>query len=192
MRKQLQYSKTTNAKEIEQNYSYQWQTFAPFVEKYPNACLQMDGVLHPDIWEKQELKIMTFLKDSYRENFEEHICTYILDILPTETTLGATWRNVLKWVNAVRNAFGKNKVINLQSIAHINVSKLACNGNISKNTPKGALSDAIEQDYALLYEQYKQINPNIVICGSTYHYFFDIFTNKSIFSYFSNNSSIIK
>lgn len=172
-----------NAKEKAKQYPRQWESFKAFAERYPNACLQMDGIANPDVWDKEKIKIMTFLKDSYRKDFSEYISTFIFDICNENLEKYEfkksvrTWMNLLKWVNAIRAHLSEETSQDLKTIAHINISKLACEG---VNTRKGVLQDGIEKDGDLLYKQYQEINPNIVICGNTEKYFFDMLRREEL------------
>lgn len=183
IRKKLPYI-TNNLESVAKKYPKQWESYKAFSEQYPGDCLQMDGIVCPEIWENQKLKIMTFLKDSYRKKMDKYICTFILDLCNDELfnynkRKIATWWNLLKWVNAIRVSLGESEIKDLQSIAHMNISKLACDGNESVYTRKGVLSEALDKDGGLLYQQYKAINPNIVICGNTYPYFLQLLSKHS-------------
>ena len=166
-----------NSKEIKSEYKEQWESFKGFAFRYPDTCLQMDGIVKPEIWTGQRLKIMTFLKDSYRTDMKDYVSAFVLNLCNSDLTKYkdkreiSTWWNVFKWVNAIRESLGEEKESSLRSIAHMNVSKMACNGKESVYTRAGALEEAIEEDVDLLYAQYKAIAPNIVICGNTFSYF---------------------
>ncbi|MBQ4269682.1 MAG: hypothetical protein IJB97_08550 [Clostridia bacterium] len=217
VRKKLPYTKN-NVEFVKGKYPKQWRSYKAFSERYPDACLQMDGIVNPDIWQGEKLKILSFLKDSYRINTNDYISTFVLDLcnlcneelFKYNKTAIATWWNLLKWVNAIRVSLGENKVDTLQTIAHMNISKLACDGKESVYTRQGVLETAMQKDGELLYKQYKEINPNIVICGNTEYYFFkmleehseqkpiieEVFKGKiegkkPLYCYLVNNSTIV-
>lgn len=108
---------------------------------------------------------------------EDYVSDFVLNLCNSDLTEYndkreiPTWWNVFKWVNAIRESLGEEKETSLRSIAHMNVSKTACDGKKSVYTRAGALEEAIEEDVDLLYAQYKAIAPNIVICGNTFWYF---------------------
>lgn len=51
-----------NSEDIKREYKEQWESFKGFTLRYPDTCLQMDGIVKPEIWTGQRLKIMTFLR----------------------------------------------------------------------------------------------------------------------------------
>lgn len=186
LRKKIPY-KNNNAQNVIKNYPTQWEMYKDFSHRYPDTCLQMDGIVNPKIYENQKIKIMTFLKDSYRLETDNYISTFVLDLCNLcgdqlaeyNKRYIATWWGVLQWVNAIRKSLGENEVNSLQTIAHMNISKLACDGNESVYTRKGVLEEAIKQDGDLLYKQYKEINPNIVICGNNFVYYLKMIEENS-------------
>lgn len=174
-----------NSMHVAEKYPKQWQIFEPFAVKYPYACLQMDGFADEHVWVNQKLKIMTFLKESYRYCNKNFISHYILDVLNEKEFAqlkakdNTTWIKVFKWINAIRQALGEQQVSNLNSIAHMNLSKIAADANIRKDTPQWVLNEALQEDGQLLYNQFKSINPNIVICGNNFDYFLKMLKDHS-------------
>lgn len=145
----------------------QFKAFSQFVQKYPDYCLQMDGILDNDIWEADDLHIMFLLKDSYRtENFD-YLWSYVIDNCKNMSAFkDKTWRKIFQWLPAIREALGfKKELTDISSIAYMNLSKLAFDYNIygSRTQPK-VLKSAVENDSELLYQQLKEISPKIIVC----------------------------
>ena len=56
LRKKLPY-KNNNAQNVIKNYPTQWEMYKDFSQRYPDTCLQMDGIVNPKIYENQKIKI---------------------------------------------------------------------------------------------------------------------------------------
>lgn len=181
------YFKTDNTRYIEKTYPKQWETFKPFADRYENLCLQFDGIIDIDTWKKTNLKILFLLKDSYRpidENGDYNTArfsSYVLDYIANKTKdeiKDKTWKQVLLWANAISKNCGFGKIENLKSVAFMNVNKLAFISKKNTNSKNSDLKIAVNEDKDILKEQLEIISPDIIVCGNTGNYLFDILKEK--------------
>ena len=141
-----------NSMQVAEKYPKQWKIFEPFAIKYPSACLQMDGFADEHVWVNQKLKVMTFLKESYRYCNKNFISHYILDVLNEKEFAqlkakdNTTWIKVFKWINAKRQALGEHQVSNLNSTVHMNLCKISTYAKIRKYNPPMGSNEALQEN----------------------------------------------
>ena len=172
----------------------QLQVFMPFADRYKKLCLQFDGVLDDETWEKSKLKILFLLKDSYRpvnENGEvknkNRFSTYVFDLQNKKACEinDTTWKKVLEWANTISVKFGCGEIKSLKNVAFMNINKLAFSEADGYETQKKDLAIAVRDDKDLLKSQFKNISPNIIVCGNTGKYLFrflDVLMPEPIYS----------
>ena len=172
-----------NSAAVSSKYSDNWERFKPFAKRYEGKCLQLDGIADIHIWNEQKCKVLYVLKDGYRKGYTDFISTFVFDCILSEKgrpdKVHKTWTTVFDWHATIRKALGISKDNNLTSAAYINVSKLACDGNVSTVTRPRTLPIAVEEDGALLKDQLEGISPNIIVCGNTGRYLFEILGVKN-------------
>ncbi|MBR4942919.1 MAG: hypothetical protein IKZ28_02715, partial [Clostridia bacterium] len=119
----------------------------------------------------------------YRWEKRDFIDTFVFDEIFSSEKIPSgnydTWRTVYEWSNALRKAFGLG-VCGLKNIAFMNVSKIAVDGYQSTKTRKNALEYAVFEDKAEQRAQLEAIAPDIVVCGNTGKYLFEILDEKAI------------
>ena len=176
-----------NTLDVKKKYPNQWETFKPFADRYENLCLQFDGIIDIDTWEKTNLKILFLLKDSYRpvnkngDYNTARFSTYVLDCIANKTKdkiKDKTWKQVLLWANAISKKCGFGEIENLKNVAFMNVNKLAFKSENNTNSENSNLKIAVKEDKDILREQLEIISPDIIVCGNTGKYLFDILKEK--------------
>lgn len=170
------YCNEDNSSTVKIDYPEQWEVFEPFAKKYPDLCLQFDGIADKK-WKNEKVKILFLLKDSYRyEDKRVFLDRYVMDDVLKKDFIpkDRTWKRIYDWNNAIRISLGLGEVADLKNIAFMNLSKIACDERISKNTRPNTLAYAITEDKEELLNQYNKINPNIVVCGNTGSYLFKL------------------
>ncbi len=135
--------------------------------KYPNATLVDDGILVPEVFINQELKVLFLLKDTFGD--------YNQIKGPQDIYNGKSspfWPNLFNWTNAVNNSglgyLEKNRISEItktiDNVAYINIKKL------NENRKKSVYSDIIsyaKKDKDLLEFQIESIDPDIIFVSQT-------------------------
>ncbi len=179
-----------NTRYIEKTYPNQWKAYKPFADRYKNVCLQFDGIIDVEAWEKINLKILFLLKDSYRpvnkngDYNSERFSSYVLDCVANKTKdeiKDKTWKQVLLWANAISKKCGFGEVDNLKSVAFMNINKLAFKSEKNTNSENSNLKIAVNEDKDILREQLKIISPDIIVCGNTGKYLFDVLDERRFY-----------
>lgn len=142
-------------------------------------CAVTDGVVDKELFEKANYKILWILKEAnnadYRGNITNKnwdLCNFLYDI---SNKVYSYWKNtygrVIKVSYGVLNNFPEYESIGnteeqkdvLRRIAIVNVKKQAGG---KRSDPK-ELEKYFDRNKNQLFEQIKEINPDIVICGGT-------------------------
>ncbi|MDN3594653.1 hypothetical protein [Zunongwangia endophytica] len=143
-----------------------------FIEKelklrYPEATLVDDGILVPEIFKKQEKKVLFLLKETFGD-YNQIKGTQ--DIYNGKSS--PFWTNFFNWTNAVNNSglsfLEKNRISEItktiDNVAYINIKKL------NENRKKSVYNDIISyarKDKDLLEFQIESINPDIIFVSQT-------------------------
>ena len=136
-----------------------------------------DGIVNPDEWFKQKTKICFLLKEAYTS--EDGFClNEWLD--KDETCIKKTWKSVSLWVDGIlktdettvpsylesNNLSRKSRHDLIKKIAAINIKK----SDGERKSDWYNLVEYAERDKEKLKEQIKLINPDVIVCGSTYDF----------------------
>jgi len=138
-----------------------------------------DGIIDEERWKSAEIKILYILKEAYEsdENQSEEwdLAKYLsngLGIIKKKM-----WWTVSQWSYGLRKLHETNEVVPFNeqfkadedfneaflSSAIINIKKSS--GKVSSN--KSDLALYVKEDWDLISEQIEEINPDLIICGST-------------------------
>lgn len=155
--------------------------FDKWESKYPDKCFVYDGIVNLEEWGQQKLKICFLLKEAYTEDEKNYFRWSLSEWLNDEIdSVINTWDIVPLWVYGILNttetsiasypggdALDKNTKHNLlKRIAAVNVKKAGG----SKNSDWYDLVKYAVDDKEFLKEQLETINPDVILCGSTYDF----------------------
>ena len=139
--------------------------------RYPGEVIVNDGILDEEIFQRQPMKVMFLLKETYGD--------YNNIIGPQDIFNGKSspfWTNIYNWTCFVNQFYigvppifrSKADILEqtkcVDNIAYVNVKKVNCNQPISNK--KDILKHA-EIDTDILKKQIDSINPDVIFTSST-------------------------
>lgn len=144
-----------------------------------------DGIVNANEWFEQKTKICFLLKEAYTN--EEHFCLNNW-LNEDETCVKNTWKTVSLWVDGIFKTDETNIPVYAESNAldrkarHDLIKKIAA-VNIKKSDGKKRsdwynLAEYADRDKEKLKKQLEIINPDVIVCGSTYDFLRIIYGTK--------------
>ena len=138
-----------------------------------------DGIVNLPKWTKQNPRVLFFLKEAYTDNPKGYDLTAALDSEGADFAKknSPIWARVAVWTQAIYDStelpplpYDEAKIKsqaddNIRSIAVINIKK--SNGQKSSNDTD--LKEFLANDKDQLTEELKIINPDVILCGGTFH-----------------------
>ncbi len=153
--------------------------FEEWESKYSDRCFVFDGIVDENEWDKQETKICFLLKEAYTKDKTNHFKWSLSKWLSEDKkSVINTWNTVALWTYGILHTtktaipefpdtkdFDKaKKHCLLKRISAINIKKV--DGQETSNWYD--LKDYAISDKLLLKKQIERIDPDIVVCGSTF------------------------
>ena len=145
-----------------------------------------DGVLSPKDWNSSIVKVLFLLKESY-DGWDQ--CTSPIDI--RTGTNKRFWWNIARWKFLIHHAFSTGtlpdyptsevlpEVVSgdylLKDIAYVNVKKTL--GKSKSNNAE--IQRFAVKDRVFLAKQIEAINPDIILCGSTFWSYHPIYNGNN-------------
>jgi hypothetical protein len=147
-----------------------------------------DGVIDPNIWYSQDLRVLFLLKEAYHK--EEYETYDLAEKLCENGPWDSMWRRVAEWGYGLRNttaeriadyngiygASTKSLKEELRRIAIVNVKK--SNGK-SESSWKD-IQNYADADKDFLNRQIDLIDPTVIVCGYTFAHLNDFYCEASI------------
>lgn len=135
-----------------------------------------DGIINPEEWKKQQVKILFVLKEAYDKSAHNDAGLYAWDesewVLKQNGRIGKskTWRRVYQWTKAILEQKSYSEIDDprwddgtLDKIAAINIKKT--NGKLRSVGEE--LREHAKRHSKELLAQIKMINPDVIVCGYT-------------------------
>lgn len=154
---------------------HEWQAKAI----HAGSVFNLDGIVDPAEWAKQEKHILFVLKEAYHsDEYPSPVYDLTQDLRDYAPWKGDTvWRRVAEWANGIllsgpdsmesyRKLSDAEANAVLRRIAIVNIKK-------SHGTPQSDPDDLrhfAEADKELLYRQIELIEPDIIVCGNTFEF----------------------
>lgn len=140
-------------------------------------CFISDGIIDEELWNKSKIKILYIFKEAYNSDTGDFDLRNHLS-KPLSVLRKKMWWTVSQWTYGVNKIiegvgvvpfdenFKKNQEMNklFHSIAIINIKKSS--GKTSSNSSD--LAKYVEADWDHLKEEIDEINPDLIIGGSTW------------------------
>mgnify|MGYP000093574222 CR=1 FL=1 len=134
-----------------------------------------DGVNNDELWKESDFRILFLLKEAYdskRTTGSWHLPNYI----KKRKAAGRTFKPLGQWAYGIQKIkstgniedfldHGKEIHDALMSSAVVNIKK----SQGKKRSSDGDLMKYIKSDWDLLEQQITILNPNIIVCGKTFH-----------------------
>lgn len=133
-----------------------------------------DGVISPDEWSNQGVKILFVLKEAYNDNVSKY---NLCDNLRKDGPWGGVWNRCAEWCYGVTSANQVCPIPRYKTLSHgaanqylkrmavVNLKK--SDGNSSSSMPE--IEQYVEYDKEEIRREIEIINPQIVICGSVFY-----------------------
>lgn len=152
--------------------------FEDWIHKYPNEFFIRDGIVNVDEWFKPESKKICFLlKEAYTSEENWRLDKWLNEDV---TCIKNTWITVPLWLDGILKttetaipAFTESNKLDkqsrhrlLQKIAVVNVKKASG----EKTSDWYNLAECANRDQTELKKQLEIINPDVIVCGSTYDF----------------------
>ncbi|MEZ8372003.1 hypothetical protein AB6C94_21660 [Vibrio splendidus] len=148
---------------------------------HKGAFFIADGILDKGAWGKSKVKVLFLMKEAY-ESDEDSTKEWNLNDYLRETPLSSLsktmWWSIAQWLKGINHlhehgnllpfdqGFKNDPSLNevFRSCAIINLKK---SGGISRSSDEN-IKKYVESDWDLIWMQIEEINPDLIICGSTY------------------------
>jgi len=146
-----------------------------------------DGIVDKELWKESNLKVMFLLKEAYdSKNKKGSWC--LSNLIKRKGVSGRTLKPIAQWAYGLERLFntgnietfkenGKELKQALLSSSVVNLKK----SNGKKKSEKNDLLKYVEEDWELIEDQIKNINPNIIICGKTWELFHRKIKSKNVY-----------
>jgi len=181
------------SKELEQLFST-WKE----KENHKNEIFNFDGIVCPEEWDKQDLKILFLLKEAYHddEKYKERTQSNEYRLAEDLCHYGpwhSIWNRVAEWtygiLNTTKDDIFPYKKLSweqandcLKKIAVMNIKKSrGVSASNDKDLKKYAIDDAAE-----ILAELEIINPDIIVCGYSMGYLIEALNKQK-----ENNPSLI-
>lgn len=143
-------------------------------ESHKGKLFITDGVINKELWANSENKVLFLLKEAYDSKRIEGSWD-LPTLIRREKVSGRTFKPMAQWVYGIHGLMENKEIIPFQedgtdvklallSSAIINLKK----SSGSKKSSSENLARYVEEDWDLISEQIKIIQPKIVICGNTW------------------------
>ncbi|MDD7456880.1 MAG: hypothetical protein PUK83_00380 [Clostridia bacterium] len=137
----------------------------------------LDGILKPDEWAKQRVKLLFVLKEAYDSSEKQKVGLNAWDEMEwisKKTGIingkNTTWRRIYQWTKAILEGKNYSELPKpnwddgtLDKIAVINIKKF----NGESRSENQNLIDHAERHSKELLRQIELINPDVIVCGYT-------------------------
>lgn len=150
-------------------------------EKHKGHFFIGDGILDKEAWSKANVKVLFLMKEAYEINPNESDEWNLNDYLSSRSLndIGKQmWWTIAQWLKGIDHLNEHQEVPpfnpNFRDDNHIDTLFKSCAiVNIKKSAGKSRSNDEdlkgyVESDWELTMAQIKEINPDLIICGSTY------------------------
>lgn len=155
--------------------------FEEWENKYIDRSFVFDGIVDENEWDKQETKICFLLKEAYTKDKKNYFKWSLSKWLNRdESSVINTWNTVALWTYGIlhttktaisefpdASAFDKAKKHSLlKRISAVNVKKV----DGQEKSDWYDLKDYAISDRLLLKKQIERIDPDVIVCGSTFDF----------------------
>ena len=161
---------------------------------HKDSVFVSDGIVNPDIWYKNNVRLLFLLKEAYGGTEDWDLAK---DLLKTNKSLGPTWKRVSQWTYGILNTsiksipgFKKSSEFSKGNNEWLNkIAVMNCKKSNGKST---STSDDIKNytctDQKELLEQLKVIDPTVIVCGYTYENL-EIIIGQKLKKIYGNNEN---
>ena len=151
-----------------ENLFSEWKQDACFTAQAGSEHFAKDGIVCPEQWAKEEVKLLFLLKDTHGVCKDDDLLQYLHN---TKGGNRATWRNTLRWASLLLDGkpfsgeFNSDDALNLyKRISVMNLKKTPGGGH----TDKKALKIFVRDNREYIRREIELISPTHIICCGTW------------------------